>query len=333
MRKKLITCANCEKKIQQDFKFCPHCGQNSNEELSISLLFYNTINNYFSVDARFFKSFFPLVFKPGYLAKKFTEGKRLLYLHPAQMYLFVSVVFFFVFSFVQRDQVKSFDENLAKTLYSENKTDVNSEIKIEDSSAYLQFKINDSLGSRKDDLNDFGFNRKRVDSLIAVGTDDVIILKELGLKGDDGVFKRRLITQALKFYKSRMGGSILQGFYDSIPIAMFLLLPIFALILMLFHRKRGSYVYHLVFSFYYFSFLFVLFLVFLLINFIYDTPDWVFNLLVLLAFLYLIKAVKRFYQQRFFISFIKSSAITFMFFLLVIPMAVITLFTIVFLFY
>ncbi|WNH14436.1 DUF3667 domain-containing protein [Thalassobellus suaedae] len=41
--------------------------------------------------------FIPLLIKPGYLTAKFIEGKRLLYLHPAKMYLFIVVVFFFFF--------------------------------------------------------------------------------------------------------------------------------------------------------------------------------------------------------------------------------------------
>ena len=106
MESNQLNCQNCEQPYKKGFNFCPSCGQKTNEELTIGVLFYNTISNYFSFDARFLKSFIPLMFKPGYLAKKFLEGKRLLYLHPAQMYLFVSVIFFFVFSFTVNDWIK-----------------------------------------------------------------------------------------------------------------------------------------------------------------------------------------------------------------------------------
>ena len=52
-----VNCQNCEKQYQEGFSFCPHCGQKTNDELTIGVLFYNTISNYFSFDARFFKSF------------------------------------------------------------------------------------------------------------------------------------------------------------------------------------------------------------------------------------------------------------------------------------
>ncbi len=115
MKKVPVDCKNCEKQFKDGFQFCPHCGQKAKDELTIGVLFYNTISNYFSFDARFFKSFFPLLFKPGYLASQFIKGKRLLYLHPAQLYLFISVVFFFLLTtVVVRDQVQNFDTALKK---------------------------------------------------------------------------------------------------------------------------------------------------------------------------------------------------------------------------
>ena len=110
MENNITSCKNCDKDYEVGFEFCPHCGQKTNEDLTVGILFYNTISNYFSFDARFFKSFIPLMFKPGILAKRFIEGKRLLYLHPAQMYLFISVVFFFLYSFKVREASQSVDK-------------------------------------------------------------------------------------------------------------------------------------------------------------------------------------------------------------------------------
>ena len=59
MEKHLINCPNCEKEFEEGFEFCPYCGQKAKDELTLKLLFYNTISNYFSFDARFLKSFFP----------------------------------------------------------------------------------------------------------------------------------------------------------------------------------------------------------------------------------------------------------------------------------
>ncbi|MBC3759007.1 DUF3667 domain-containing protein [Hyunsoonleella sp. SJ7] len=322
----LETCKNCEQKFAGHFKFCPHCGQQAKDELTVGVLFYNTISNYFSFDARFFKSFFPLLFKPGYLASKFIEGKRLLYLHPAQMYLFITVVFFFLFSFVQRQQVQAVDKSFAKA-FKPNRVNVDSILK--NQSVDLQYlpksysKQIDSLTSAKNSKNtnasDFGFSSKKLDSLIAIDAPKDEMYKAIGMPDDAGVFTKRIYAQGLKFYKSRKGGNILQAFYDTIPIALFFLLPIFALILKLLYRKGIFYAHHLVFSFYYFSFLFLVFSIILAINFIFDLPDWIDFLIMLSTFVYLILALSKFYAQGKLKSFLKASIISVLFLLIVAP--------------
>lgn len=360
-------CLNCEESYSTDFSFCPHCGQKSKDELTLSVLFYNTISNYFSFDARFLKSFFPLLFRPGYLASKFIAGKRLMYLHPAQLYLFVSVVFFFLFSFSVRKQVQSLDESLAKTLKKETVVDTitNESIKdslnlvkaerkrIKDSTeievARQALKANkmwtgmndaqiDSLISTegfkegKNNMN-FNLNEKEIDSLIAAGASNESIYKSMGMDADDNRFVKRMYGQALKFYKSRKGGSVLQSFYDTIPIAMFFLLPIFAFILKIFYFRRGRYAHHLVFSFYYFSFLFTVFSIIVGANMIWDVPDWIDWLVAGSTFLYLFVALKKFYQKGWFGSFIKANVVTFTFLVVVIPMTAAILGLFAFMFY
>src|SRR5690606_3173269 len=147
-----------------------------------------------------------------------------------------------------------------------------------------------------------------MDSLFNAGVSDADILKEMGLKADDGYFKKRLYAQILKFHKNRSGGSVLKAFYDSLPIAMFFLLPLFALILKLLYFKRGSYAHHLVFSFYFFSYLFVVFTTLVLASLIWPNfPDWIMTLIILSVFFYLMIALKKFYNQSWFVSYIKAS--------------------------
>ena len=253
----LKNCKNCERSFDEAYEFCPHCGQKDKDDLTLGVLFYNTISNYFSFDARFFKSFVPLLFKPGYLASKFIEGKRLLYLHPAQMYLFIAVVFFFLFSFNANKQAEEIDRDLSEAFNKIDNIDSLSveEIKekqvkdsIEREEARSELKKNAFLTGMTEKqidslVDDKEFNLKKnnislagteVDSLLRINAPDSEILKSMGLKDEDGAFKRRLYKQTLKFLKSKKGGSVLLAFYDTAPIAMFFILPIFALILKLF---------------------------------------------------------------------------------------------------
>ncbi len=352
MKKQLETCKNCECNFSAGFQFCPHCGQKTKDELTLRVLFYNTISNYFSFDARFFKSFLPLLFKPGYLPKRFVEGKRLLYLHPAQFYLFISIVFFFLFSFVAREQRESLDKALQKDF--EKKVNINTDTKkITDSIKVEKFlkplkdnkiiteqqegdiqKLDSIIKAENNNTStSFDFNTKKVDSLIAADASDENILKAMGLEENAGSFTRKFYTQILKFYKQRNGGSILQTFYDSIPLTLFILLPIFALILKLLFFRKGRFAHHLVFSFYYFSFLFTIFSLVLLTNFILDIPDWIDWMIYFSTFFYLLFAIKRFYNKGYVSSFFKTSIATFIFMLMVIPLTVVVMGIAAFMFY
>lgn len=349
MKKEQQSCKNCNNIFEEGFKFCPYCGQQTKEDLTVKVLFYNTISNYFSFDARFFKSFFPLLLKPGLVPKRFIEGKRLKYLHPAQYYLFVSVVFFFIFSFKVREYNNEADQILQKG-FDVLQTDTQ-KVPIESDSLQASVltdsvlnnavvheleKVSDSKVALDKDSNtflDFGYNPKTLDSLIASGASEEEQLKTIGLKEDSGFLKRAYVKQALKFHKQR-GGGIVQAFFDSIPIALFFLLPLFALILKLFYWKMGQFAHHLVFSFYYFSFLFIVLGALIVINeWIVDIPDVLDWLIMLSTFVYLWLGLKRFYNQGHIVSLLKAGATTFIYISLILPAALIIIMISSFLFY
>ena len=155
----------------------------------------------------------------------------------------------------------------------------------------------------------------------------------MGLKDDAGFIKRKFYAQVLKFYKQRNGGQILQAIYDTIPISLFVLLPIFAFIMKLLFIKQGLYAHHLVFSFYYFSFLFTVFSIILVVNYISEIPDWIDFLIAFSTIVYLLLAIKRFYQPSWFFTFIKTGLATFIYLMIVIPIAMVIVGLVSFLFY
>ncbi|NNK26714.1 MAG: DUF3667 domain-containing protein [Flavobacteriaceae bacterium] len=353
MNQSTETCKNCEQEFDEGFKFCPNCGQQTKDDLTIGLLFYNTIANYFSFDARFLKSFFPLLFKPGSLAKRFIEGKRLLYLHPAQLYLFISVIFFFLNSFGVRKRAQEWNESLAKTLIKETDTITDQRVKDSillakalkkeraDSIAKAETRkalmttsrftkmteaeidsiiASDAFKTKDSDGLNWSFDEMKIDSLLTAGATDEDIYKAMGMDEDAGFFAKRFFSQVLKFYKNRQGGSLYQAFFDTIPIAMFFLLPIFALFLKIFYWRRGRYAHHLVFAFYYFSFLFTVLSIVIGVNMIWDIPDWIDWLIGFSTIFYMFLALKRFYEQGWILSFFKTGFIAFGFMLFVLPL-------------
>lgn len=154
------------------------------------------------------------------------------------------------------------------------------------------------------------FNLEVIDTLISFGAANTEIKKALGVTNEDGWFPNKITDQFIKFYKSRSGGSLLQAFYDSIPIAMFLLLPIFELLLKIFFFKTGRYAHHLVFTFYFFYFLFSVFSIDLIFNrFIVELLAWIDTLIVLSVFVYLFIAIKMFYQKSLVTSFLRQDSL------------------------
>lgn len=359
-------CTNCEYQLTPYHNYCPNCGQKVDDKLSMRVLFHNTIMNYFSVDARFFRSFIPLLVKPGFLAKEFVKGKRLLYLHPAQFYLFASIVFFFLFSIATRSSQRSFDDSMKKTFGNE-KAIVEEANRVRDSIAKaleiqaatmngddslaianmknlllnttpekdsLKFKA--SSTKKKDSVigNTFGFNfdTDLLDSLENVNASTEEKLKAMGYKEDDGMFSKFVGKQILKFRKNR-GAGLLKAFFDTIPISMFFLIPIFALLLKILYRRHGRFAHHMVFSFYYFAFMFLATSIILIANYITDIPDALDFLLVVSTFFYLLISLKRFYEQGYIKTFIKTCMLTFVYLIFVVPVTFVMLWVVSFFLY
>ena len=332
------SCKNCERAFDSSFDYCPYCGQEAVEDLTFGVLFTNTIENYFSIDARFFRSFVPLMLKPGVLARRFVDGKRLKYLHPAQFYLFISVLFFFIFSFsvrqadseVNKAIEKGFETNISLDSIPNQADSVAVEQvrkAMRDNQKYTNFTEEEmaQLDSAMvvNTMNpgmSFGLRQEKLDSLIAIGAPQNEKLKAMGLKEDAGVFATKVYSQLLKMYEQRAGG-ILQTLYDTIPVAMFVMLPLFAILLKVFYWKRGTFAHHMVFSFYFFTFLFTTFSIMILANKVVDIPPALEFLILMSILVYLMLALRNFYRSSWAGSFFKSGVISFAYMLFILPIA------------
>jgi len=112
-RKKTDRCLNCGLKLTTAHNFCPNCGQeNDDRNVSFWRLVVDFFSNYFSLDSKFGRSIVPLFFRPGYLTKRFHEGKRAGYANPIRLYLLVSILYFFAVSSAANHQFGDKDENV-----------------------------------------------------------------------------------------------------------------------------------------------------------------------------------------------------------------------------
>jgi hypothetical protein len=95
-------CLNCSTRFTDPaFVFCPVCGQeNEPRVLPFSTVVREACAEFVQIDGKLARTFWALLFHPGFLTNQFLEGRRIAYLSPLKMYLFTSASFFLIASLV-----------------------------------------------------------------------------------------------------------------------------------------------------------------------------------------------------------------------------------------
>jgi hypothetical protein len=211
-------CLNCDMVLHIDMKFCHKCGQkNIDKKVRIRALFSDFTKDYLTFDSKFFRSFGPLLFRPGHLTKEYTKGRRVRFIPPIRLYLFVSFAFFFVTSFQEASQ---------DGILTINGGDLITE---QDSVAATPLAVGPGVvtisGSLPEELN---------------AAENLIVDKALTFNAKTPLEKQQWVS-------------------GTFSLMMFILMPFFALVLMMFYGiKKRYYVEYLIFSFHIHAFFFLL---------------------------------------------------------------------------
>lgn len=205
--------------------------------LPIKAFFEDFIQDYFTVDAKFFNSIGHLFFRPGELTVQFNLGKRKSFIAPFRFYIFTSVIYFTLLALSgagegmidlnpaegKAAQLASIDSLMADSSLSGNPEAFRA--------AYLEARSN------------------------AEGTN------QTASEEDMNFFKKR--AKRIEENPERFG----QALFRAASFGAFFLLPVFALILMAVnYRKSRYYVNHLVFSVHFHTFIFASFTLALLLS-------------------------------------------------------------------
>ncbi len=98
-----LECLNCMQPLEGHENFCSYCGQkNTVKQLSFNNFISNLFSGFFSYDSRFWRTFIPLLIKPGKVSKEYIEGKRIRFVNPFQLYLNISIIFFLLLGITNR---------------------------------------------------------------------------------------------------------------------------------------------------------------------------------------------------------------------------------------
>lgn len=102
------TCLNCGTALNG--QYCYVCGQRSQRKLvSVVELVGDLIRDLASWDSRFWRTLWPLMFKPGFLTNAYLKGQRTRYSPPLRMYLIASLLFFLIATLQPQLALKSLD--------------------------------------------------------------------------------------------------------------------------------------------------------------------------------------------------------------------------------
>lgn len=331
-------------------RFCTHCGQ---ENLEPKESVGHLINHFFSdlthFDGKFFVTVKDLIIRPGFLTREYVAGRRMSYLNPIRMYIFISAVFFVVL-FAGREEpagrqedtghsVNLYRQQMADSLRSVGtgamgkdatgkdvtgkdtmrrsfnnqmaaRLDTIEKAKPHDESIYLNMN---SLGKVVIDMTENKYNTVReFDS----------VQRSLPDTARDKGFMRWLMRNNVRQKEKHGGRSIMHVVVDvshDIPKIMFVLLPLFAVYVGWFYsREKYYYVNHAIFAVHYHCFVFLLFLVFLGLGKVIPGDLTVVILMLLsliLAFIYLVAALHGMYRQSFWVSLGKAAVISLLYFI------------------
>lgn len=88
-------CQNCQTPMQGPF--CYQCGQHEKTSLRhAGLLLRDILHDVFNLDSRAVRTLQPLLFRPGFLTQEYFAGRRQRYVPPLRLYVIASLVFFLI---------------------------------------------------------------------------------------------------------------------------------------------------------------------------------------------------------------------------------------------
>jgi hypothetical protein len=110
-------CENCHAKVVG--VFCGQCGQSTESTLKYFWsVMLHLLDDIFSFDSRASRTLSPLLAKPGFLTIEYFQGRRVHYVPPLRLYLFISIVFFLSLNFFAVNENSGFinikDKNTLK---------------------------------------------------------------------------------------------------------------------------------------------------------------------------------------------------------------------------
>lgn len=323
-RAKRPACLNCGRPLLRSDNFCPSCGQeNTNHIFGVRSLLDDFFSNYFSFDSKLSRSTLPFLVKPGYLTKRFIEGKRVSFVNPLRLYLIITFVFFFLLSALidgivveNRLSLQAAFENdmpppkLVVPNADSLVVDPNDMPRLDAlENANLSKADSTRPAPPKQEWDDIFLETMKNDSLT-----DVEVMEKLDMNKESTL--QQLFVHQFRKVLHKDIDVFLPYLIKNLSIMMFLLLPVFAFFLYVLFRKREPYyISHVIHALHLHAFSFLILILVVGLELMVDASSWfgwgAFWLITLYAFL----SIKKVYQQRWLKTFFKFNLLGFFYFM------------------
>jgi hypothetical protein len=322
------TCANCRKPLLGPY--CAVCGQpRVTGRRSVRTLLYAFVTDVINFDSRIMRTARALLLQPGELPNAFREGRTQPYVPAIRLYLFVTLIFFVLLSAtgIALLQLEIVAVPQEVTWIGGKPFIVNPAYDAKDpaASAYVPKLIAISRERALRPGGDFDYATREhffsriggYHSNLSPAARKALRDASNGKGAGDTTFSRKYIYPAVNRIVADPA-ALNEPFTTWIPRALFLLLPLYALLLALFHIRRRKEFYlvdHLVFSLGIHTFAFVLLMVCVGLAQIVSGGTTALIFLLVCA-LYIFLAMKRFYGQGWLMTSVKFVGISSVYFVL-----------------
>ena len=329
------TCLNCNHVVAQ--RFCPNCGQ---ENIDTRKTFYQLFVHFFEdlthYENSFWKTIRNLIFKPASLTKEYLSGKRMSYLAPIRLYIFISFVTFFVISIIPENENDDVVKVKESTVYEDELDSLNTKkdsivttnfIKGLEKKGIIDKEDVDSLQKEMEISRKNNRNKERIVNIGYASIEEMDSIQKFA-KEDEKLSdfyywlnKKFILAQKGKTQKE-VREKFTESFFKNIPKALFIYMPLFAFVLWLFQdKKRWYYFDHGIFTLHYFSFLLLATLIIELYTFFFGLAGenvilqsivGILDFIIIVYMLYyFFPAHHRFYGQSRMITILKGTIIFF----------------------
>ena len=332
-------CRNCNTFLgDPPGKFCPGCGQDTvNHPPTFWEFVHEFITHYVALEGKLWKTLWLLFFKPAELTREYRQGRKQRYISPLRLYITASFLFFLVIKIAGVGSAITFDTpdeeaRMNKPMFvSKLKPDAASGSQASIAKAAKESPVVSNAADHKPGED---ADEKTVDEMVkGIVSDAAKNAQQSAIEGDKNSDKKNssakeddsidvadfncaageILCPWLKSHlkqkyngktQTQVLGMLKDGTIANIPYALFMLLPLFALLTKLLYINRGFYYgEHVVYALHIHAFTFFVLLLFALM------PGWLGAVVLTAAVVYYLVALQRFFGGRWPMTFIRYMVI------------------------